>query len=223
MSKWHLGMTSEKYEVGSGGPGTVSSGSGDYGGVSYGSYQLSSKMGTVAKFVTTMGYSQDFKGLTPGTKPFSDKWKEMAKNPSFGEAQHEFIKKTHYLPQIDLLKGKGIDLSNKGPAVQDAVWSTAVQFGGSTSLILKALSVFPKTISDLDIVKAIQNYKIKNNELLFKSSSAKVRESTLNRAKNELLDLIKLCETHTTANSNDSEPAILKDVFDAFKNIGDNY
>lgn len=32
---WKLGDTSRKYEVGSGGPGTVSSGKGDRGGVSY--------------------------------------------------------------------------------------------------------------------------------------------------------------------------------------------
>lgn len=32
---WKLGNTSRKYEVGNGGPATVSSGSGDYGGVSY--------------------------------------------------------------------------------------------------------------------------------------------------------------------------------------------
>ena len=217
---WHLGMTSEKYEVGSGGPGTVSSGTGDYGGVSYGSYQLSSKMGTVAKFVSTMGYSQDFKGLTPGTKPFSDKWKEMAKDPAFGEAQHEFIKRTHYLPQLNFLKSKGVDLSKRGPAVQDAVWSTAVQFGGGTNLILRALAVFPKTLDDLAIVKAIQNYKIKNNDSLFKSSSAKVRESTLNRAKNELADLIKLCGTKVEIES-EEEPAILKDVFDALQDIGE--
>ena len=215
---WQLGMTSEKYEVGSGGPGTVSSGIGDYGGVSYGRWQLSSKMGTVAKFVSTMGYTQDFRGLTPGTKPFSDKWKEMAEDPAFGEAQHEFIKRTHYQPQLDFLKSKGIDLSKRGPAVQDAVWSTSVQFGGGTTLILKALSIFPKTLEDLAIVKAIQDYKIKNNDALFKSSSSKVRASTLNRAKDELEDLIKLCSVNDTTTE---EVGILKDVFDAFQSIGE--
>lgn len=43
MNRWKLGDTSKKYEVGSGGPVTVSSGKGDYGGISYGLYQLSSK------------------------------------------------------------------------------------------------------------------------------------------------------------------------------------
>src|SRR5262249_46471025 len=40
-----LGSLSEKYESGGRGPGTVSTGKGDLGGVSYGTYQLSSKVG----------------------------------------------------------------------------------------------------------------------------------------------------------------------------------
>lgn len=42
---WELGKTSEHYESGGRGPGVVSSGKGDHGGVSYGKYQFSSKMG----------------------------------------------------------------------------------------------------------------------------------------------------------------------------------
>ena len=77
------------------GSGTVSSGKGDYGGVSYGTYQFSSKTGTVSKFISMMGYSGQFHNLIPGTHSFSEKWKEMAKsNPHFGEDQHKFIKLT---------------------------------------------------------------------------------------------------------------------------------
>src|SRR6185503_8897206 len=46
-----LGELSAKYETGGRGPGVVSTGSGDPGGVSYGSYQMASKMGTVVRFV----------------------------------------------------------------------------------------------------------------------------------------------------------------------------
>ena len=50
---WVLGSLSSKYETGGRGPGTVSSGIGDAGGVSYGSYQMTSRPrgGTVARFV----------------------------------------------------------------------------------------------------------------------------------------------------------------------------
>src|SRR5690606_14182281 len=40
---WVLGSLSSKYETGGRGPGTVSSGRGDAGGVSYGSYQMTSR------------------------------------------------------------------------------------------------------------------------------------------------------------------------------------
>lgn len=221
---WKLGQTSRKYEVGSGGPGTVSTGAGDHGGVSYGSYQLSSKMGTAAKFVQVMGYSQQFKGLVPGTSSFSAKWKELAKNPQFGEDQHEFIRRTHYQPQIDFLKNKGIDLSKRGGAVQDTVWSTSVQFGGGTSIILRALKAINcQTADDCAIVKAIQNYKIANNDALFKSSSPKVRESTLNRAKNELKDLLDLCKNTPPvqmSEENTSVTSFIDTIIDKIVEIG---
>jgi hypothetical protein len=35
---WNLGMTSSRYESGGRGAGTVSTGRGDHGGVSYGTY-----------------------------------------------------------------------------------------------------------------------------------------------------------------------------------------
>ena len=50
---WLLGSLSSKYETGGRGPGTVSTGIGDAGGVSYGSYQMTSRPrgGTVARFI----------------------------------------------------------------------------------------------------------------------------------------------------------------------------
>ena len=67
-----LGQLSAKYETGGRGCGTVSTGAGDYGGVSYGSYQMASKMGVPTKFVTQPGFPwlKDFANLTAGTAPF---------------------------------------------------------------------------------------------------------------------------------------------------------
>ncbi len=47
---WPLGKTSESFESGGRGPGVVSTGNGDFGGVSYGVYQLSTNMGVVDQF-----------------------------------------------------------------------------------------------------------------------------------------------------------------------------
>ena len=68
-----LGDVSAKYESGNGGAKTISSGTGDPGGVSYGSYQLASKTGTLEAFLKASGYNKDFAGLTPGTSLFNEK------------------------------------------------------------------------------------------------------------------------------------------------------
>lgn len=50
-----LGSLSAKYESGNRGAGTVSGGKGDRGGVSYGQYQLASKLGRPAEFLAQEG------------------------------------------------------------------------------------------------------------------------------------------------------------------------
>jgi hypothetical protein len=132
-----LGSTSRKYESGRGGAGTVSSGRGDPGGASYGTYQLASKTGTLASFLKSSGYDKQFMGLKAGTKEFNDKWKEIARtDPKFGEAQHDFIKRTHYDPAARYAQSLGFDINDKG--IADAIWSASVQHGGVKTILRKA-------------------------------------------------------------------------------------
>jgi hypothetical protein len=198
VKDWMLGQTSKVFESGAGGAGTVSTGRGDNGGASYGTYQLSSKMGTLDKFLSSSKYGAQFEGMSPGTKEFNAKWKDIAAaDPSFGTAQHDFIKNTQYDPQMDMLRKVGIDLSDRGAGVRDSVWSTSVQFGGKSSLIQSALKGKDvSTMRDADIVAAIQDYKIANNETLFKKSSADVRKGTLARASEEKTRLLGLANTN---------------------------
>lgn len=191
---WVLGQTSKLFESGKGGAGTVSSGKGDFGGASYGTYQLSSKQGETQNFLKKSGYGSQFEGMQPGSKEFNDKWKEVAKSdPAFGDAQHDYIKSTKFDPQMAKLKKAGIDLSGRGAAVNDAVWSTSVQFGGETDLIKKALAGKDSSkMADAEIVSAIQDYKIANNDKLFKSSSDSVRAGTAKRAEAEKSKLVAL-------------------------------
>lgn len=176
------------------------------------------KHGTCAKFVRMMGYSDHFGKSQPGTSTFSALWVKAAqKFPKFADDQHEFIRKTHFQVQMDKLRSIGIDLSKRGPGVLDAVWSTSVQFGGATTLIAKALKYKDiETLTDSDVVKAIQNYKIANNSALFKSSSEKVRASTLRRAQDEKRDLLKLVE----AAKEEDVPDGVKTIFDAISDLG---
>ncbi|HEY0728738.1 MAG TPA: LysM domain-containing protein, partial [Pyrinomonadaceae bacterium] len=132
-----LGVLSAKYETGGRGPGTVSTGAGDPGGVSYGSYQMASKMGVVQRFVAQAGFqwADDFKGLTAGTAPFTAVWKKIAteQTDAFQKAQHDFIKRSHYDPLASkVLADNKVDVNTRSFAVQNVIWSTAVQHGGAT-------------------------------------------------------------------------------------------
>lgn len=201
-----LGQTSRLFESGRGGAGTVSTGRGDFGGVSYGAYQLSSSAGTLQRFLKTSRYGEQFEGLRPGTPEFNARWRELAKNdPSFGEAQHAFIRASHFDPAMSGLKNAGIDLTQHGPAVQEAMWSTAVQFGaGSARRGTGAIGMFQKSLagqdvasmSDRDIVTALQNYKLANNDRLFRSSSEQVRAGTARRAMDEKRSLWALADRY---------------------------
>lgn len=206
-SDWALGKTSKTYESGRGGAGTVSSGKGDNGGASYGTYQLSSKSGTLSKFLAQSPYGAQFAGLTPGSPEFNAKWKEVARNdPNFDAAQHDFIKATHYDPAMAGLKSVGIDVSQRGAAVQDALWSTSVQFGaGSLKKNDGAIGLFRKAftgkqasaMTDAEFVATLQDYKATNNDALFSKSSASVRAGTLARAGNEKIALLGLNAMNT--------------------------
>jgi hypothetical protein len=134
IKKWELGDTSKLYESGLGGVAIISSGKGDKGGVSYGAYQLSSKEGTLNEYLNNPAYGnygKQFIGLSPGSKDFNLKWVAIAKTDSnFAITQHKFIEDTHYDPFLKGLDALGINLSNRGLAIQDMLWSTSVQFRG---------------------------------------------------------------------------------------------
>ena len=198
---WVLGQSSKLFESGKGGAGTVSSGAGDHGGASYGTYQLSSSQGSVDSFLKKSGYAKQFEGLKVGSSEFNEKWKETAKTDgNFETAQHDYAKQTYFDPQHQKLQKAGIDLTGRGKAVQDAVWSTGVQFGGTTSLIEKALKDKDVSkLSDKEIVSSIQDYKLQNNDKLFSKSSDGVRKGTANRATKEKENLLALADAEEKA------------------------
>lgn len=196
---YHLGEVAARYE--SSGPGTISTGQGDNGGASYGTYQLSSNEGTLGDFLKHSAYKSQFDGLTPGSAAFNDKWHDLAKTePGFAQDQQDFIKKTHYDLVVARLKNDGLDLADRGPAVQEALWSTSVQARGLTPRIFEhgLEEKFGKgyklsDLSDKDIVGAVQDYKIAHNSTLFRSSPS-LWPGLLERAEKEKNDLEALAD-----------------------------
>lgn len=189
-----LGSISARFESGGAGAGAVSTGRGDFGGASYGTHQLSSKTGTLQQYLGQSKYGAQFAGLRPGTPEFNAKWKQVAaSDPGFGQDQKDFIGRTHFDPQMARLAKAGIDLSGRSDAVKEAIWSTAVQFGGNTELIKRALAGRDLVgMNDSDVIAAIQDHKIANNAALFKSSSPAVQAGTLRRASEEKRVLLAL-------------------------------
>lgn len=205
-----LGMLSAKYETGGRGPGTVSTGAGDYGGVSYGSYQMASKMGIPTRFVTQPGFPwrQDFANLTAGTAAFTAVWKKIAaeQTSDFQKAQHEYIKKTHYdLLCAKILSDSNLDINTRSRAVQDVVWSTAVQHGPGTPIVYRACASLSCKQTDANydelLIRAIYAERGKRkpdgNLAYFSKSSTSVQTGVANRFKNELLDALKMLANET--------------------------
>jgi len=200
-----LGQLSAKYETGGRGPGTVSTGAGDPGGVSYGSYQMATKMGTVTKFVNQPNFPwrSDFQNLTPGTAQFTAVWKRIAQEQTaaFQEAQHAYIKKTHYdLLAAKILAETGLDVNTRSHALMDAVWSTAVQHGGASPIVCRACSSVSCDRSDPKydelLIKAIYaergKKKSDGNLAYFSKSSPNVQQGVANRFRSECQDALAM-------------------------------
>jgi RHS repeat-associated protein len=194
-----LGRLSEKYE--SRGPGTVSTGKGDHGGVSYGSWQLASNMGSPDDFLANEGsvYRREFGNSKPGTAEFSRIWKGIAQREplAFKASQHAFIKRRDYDVMLSNVKEQiGIDINSRSQVLKDVVWSTAVQHGGQSNVIQKALA--GRDLSKLDdatIIKLIYAERGRKNSsgqlARFYSSSIEVQQSVADRYKSEMKEALK--------------------------------
>jgi peptidoglycan hydrolase-like protein with peptidoglycan-binding domain len=211
QTKWRAGATSARLESHNGDPGTVSLGQGDNGGVSYGTYQLSSKQGTLQEYLKQSRYRDHFKGLEQATAVFNEKWKQVARDePDFGSDQHDFIRKTHVDPISEGLFKRGLDLTTRGPAVQDMVWSTAVQYRRNAPRIIDrglresyGEGYVLEELSDVEIVEAVQNSKLLHVNVDFKSSDPATRQGVETRTLIEKAALIHLAETGDLATSAD--------------------
>lgn len=195
-----IGDSVKKFESGSSGPLTISGGKGDYGGVSFGTYQFP----TYGKTTVTSGnlynfwnrfYANQYPGITPGNnQAFKNAWKDAVnRNPEqFAANEWAYIKELHYDPQVRKLSGI-LNPDTHSRAAQDMVWSAAVQYGPNTNVIKAALNGRnAQSMSVSDLINTVYDYKINSVGSYFKGSSQAVRNSVANRFKNEKQVLLAL-------------------------------
>jgi hypothetical protein len=198
-----LGKLSEKYESGGRGPGTVSTGKGDPGGVSYGTYQLASKIGRADEFVKKY-YPKEFEGLKGGTPEFTKKWKELAERDPQGlrAKEHAYIQATHYDPQIKKIQTDlKLDVTKRSAALRDVIWSTAVHHGPNTDVVVVAVKpliqeLALEKVSDEAIIRAIYAERGRKDSMgklvRFRGVSEDWIPALTNRFTNELKDALAM-------------------------------
>ncbi len=206
---WRLGSVSERYETGGRGPGTVSRGTGDAGGVSYGSYQMKSRPngGVVAAFLkdpVAARWRTRFAHLEPGTPAFSHVWQEIAATTpdAFRRAQHHYIARTHFMPQVRAARRLGIELTTRSAALADAVWSAAVQVGPHNRLLARAVAAVRAAGGDVNddalLIRALyaeRGRRAANGSLaLFSHNSAAVQAGVAKRFEREERDALTLLD-----------------------------
>lgn len=194
LSSEKIGGVSEQFESGGRGVGTVSSGAGDFGGVSYGKHQLASANGSMSQFLASpeaKNVAADFNGLTPGTAQFNERYREVAgtRSKEMEDAQYQYLVRTHYAPTAEKLeKNLGIDMDKKGRAFKEMVYSTSMQYGGNAaSKIQRALNGKDiNSMTEEQIIDAVQRDKYANVQNDFRSSSPQVQQGVAARTLKEM-------------------------------------
>jgi hypothetical protein len=166
---------------------------------------MSSKLGVVARFLAQLDppFRDKFGNLVPGTAQFSAVWKQLALDEpeEFQERQHAFIKKTHFDPLAKKIKNEdGLDVTTRSHALQDVIWSTAVQHGGASSIPHAALAKLGIGPGDPEFDKkfitaiyAERGRKRGDGKLAyFSGNSPAVQQGVANRFRSEESDALKM-------------------------------
>ena len=182
-----LGDLSKQYES-SGDPAIVSSGCGDLGGRSYGMYQFASNRGVVAAFVAWAedqpeplgNYGLALEENYPiNSDEFVEKWRELGNvDPvGFAQLQHDYAKQVYYDQAVTvLLDNFGIDVNSRSEALQQVLWSRAVQYSSGNMLELfsdacKLAEQEIESINDNDLIYNIYELLIQDGNQAYQKSN----------------------------------------------------
>lgn len=199
-----LGVLSRLYES-KGSPAAI--GYDTNGGWSFGTYQLSSKQGSLEEFLAFVAQRSPDQANTlvqagghqaglNGEERFKSAWKDLARDPDFAVAQHEFIKRAHYEPLSLKLPQIGLNVPTRSKALKDVVWSVAVQHGvgGGFKLFKSALAALGQADLDRDeqVIKALYAERSRLDVHFISTTDPAVKTSLLKRFANERSDALSM-------------------------------
>ena len=185
-----LGVLSEEFES-NGDPGAI--GWDRVGKWSYGKYQISTAKSRFDEFMTFLGlnYPEIEKALSraggaaaakQGTEIFKAAFRSLKAENNFSKAQFEFVKVSHYDIMAKRLTSL-LDVNARSIAIQNVVWSVAVQHGPMSQLISKIITPENKN-DDSALINAIYDERSKVN-VYFANSTPDVRSAVLKRFRKE--------------------------------------
>lgn len=200
-----LGDLSAKYES-NGDPGTISSGEGDAGGVSYGAYQFASNAGVPQAFVNWLieqgySYANDLAQYEVGTDAFNESWSNIAQNDPQGflEMQRQYVQEQYYNPSAVKLEAVYYNVANHSEAIRQVVWSASVQYGtgyivelfqtACSNLGYANLSYVDSPTFDADMIKAIYDIRASDE---WTAASPELRPGLRARFESECQDALNM-------------------------------
>lgn len=210
-----LGALAAKFESGS--EGIAAIGYDRKGGTSYGKYQIASRVGTMDGFI---GYLQQNApdlatrlsaagpantGGRSGRMP--SEWRKIAEEQPdrFERLQSDFIRTSHFDPAVrDIVSATGLSMEAMPPALQEVLFSTAVQHGpaGASRIINQAVErVGPGKLRQAEGKKnpsakktteqlITQIYNLRAGQ--FVSSSSRVQAAVRNRLRQEMREALEM-------------------------------
>ena len=175
-----LGALSERFES-NGKPGAI--GHDSTGGFSYGQYQIASATGTLAAFLVFLDRTAPAL-LVPlaaaggagaallGAASFQQAWRTLAADATFVRAQHDFIQATHYDPLVARLNhDPGLDATRFSRALNDVIWSVAVQHGPGNMVFHNALiGTTPNALPEMTIINRVYDERSKVDRYFARST-----------------------------------------------------
>ena len=196
-----LGKVSERYESNG---DSAAIGNDSTGGYSYGTYQIATKTGTFANWMsylqalypaiyTVLSDAGGTSAATAGTDSFKAAFKGLKSNPDFVKCQHDFIQATHYDKLVAKIKAAtGLDVcdGSHSNGLQDAVWSISVQHGPGSKIPERAWAGLGDltAVSETALINAL--YDERQPSKYFGKSTAAVQASVGTRFSTERTDCL---------------------------------